>query len=518
MRWSTFYKKGAIKAGLGLSAAGLILLLVAVSVPDQQSSNLGSPASQSAAPVSESVPLILLRTEPETGYVGDTFTISGEELPAETELEFVWLTWEGAYVTNAGPENVEFQGRSFQELRMSLGTAFTDTEGNITASFTVPEDYGEIHDIYAVLNGEDIAKGGFRILRHASISPTEGPVGTPITITITGIGMRGFENTMGVLWDNRYTGFMTAITTNGTATAQIRAAGPVGPRVIALKGASAAVPYLNVQQSPVAHIALDWSWVFTVTENSELPPNSIEWPDDNRVARYSDAIPITTTTDVVAVSDLTAALEPDSGPIHSETVLRAGGLPANTTVELFWISARGNRLSPSGWSLTEISLLESTAAEDGSLNVAFQIPDDLGGWHALKMVADDQILAEVPFYVERSLVEVTPQRVRVGETFTVNIKGIGWTELDNGVAVTYNNAFIGYACGFNSNGDVTLNLVATGEPGIHLIDLYPMIYQGKAGDPLWNYGVPFLTFAQDFPGLSLGYRLPAFRLAIEVVE
>jgi hypothetical protein len=27
-----------------------------------------------------------------------------------------------------------------------------------------------------------------------------------------------------------------------------------------------------------------------------------------------------------------------------------------------------------------------------------------------------------------------------------------------------------------------------------------------------------LTFARDFPALAHGYRLPAFRLAIEVVE
>ncbi len=89
--------------------------------------------------------------------------------------------------------------------------------------------------------------------------------------------------------------------------------------------------------------------------------------------------------------------------------------------------------------------------------------------------------------------------------------------MDNGVAITYDNAYIGFACGFNSNGDVTINLPATGGPGIHLIDLYPMLYQGH-GAPPWGYQVPFLTFAQDFPGLALGYKLPAIRLAVQVVR
>jgi hypothetical protein len=89
--------------------------------------------------------------------------------------------------------------------------------------------------------------------------------------------------------------------------------------------------------------------------------------------------------------------------------------------------------------------------------------------------------------------------------------------LDNTVAVTYDNASIGYACAFNTNGDVTMNLVASGHPGTHLIDIYPAIYKGKDRVPL-NYQTPFLTYARDFPALALGYRLPAYRLAIEIVE
>ena len=107
--------------------------------------------------------------------------------------------------------------------------------------------------------------------------------------------------------------------------------------------------------------------------------------------------------------------------------------------------------------------------------------------------------------------------MKLGESFSVQIKGSGWTELDNTVAVSYDNATLGYACGFNSDGDITINLVATGHPGTHLIDLYPAIYKGLDRVPL-NYQTPFLSFARDFPALALGYRLPAYRLAIEVVE
>ena len=34
--------------------------------------------------------------------------------------------------------------------------------------------------------------------------------------------------------------------------------------------------------------------------------------------------------------------------------------------------------------------------------------------------------------------------------FQVHLKGVGWTQLDNTVAVTYDNGYVGYGCGFNS--------------------------------------------------------------------
>jgi hypothetical protein len=214
---------------------------------------------------------------------------------------------------------------------------------------------------------------------------------------------------------------------------------------------------------------------------------------------------------------ISATVAPNRAPILTEATLTAEGLAPGEPVSILWVTARGNRVNPSGWSLTDTPLAEVDADSSGGLSATVQIPDDLGGWHVIKLVQGANSVGEVPFFVERSLVDVTPPRVRAGEEFTVHLKGIGWTELDNGVAVNYDNTFIGFACGFNSNGDVTMNLIATGLPGTHLIDLYPMIYQGH-GEPPWGYQVPILTSATDFPGLGLGYRLPTFRLAIEIIE
>jgi hypothetical protein len=131
------------------------------------------------------------------------------------------------------------------------------------------------------------------------------------------------------------------------------------------------------------------------------------------------------------------------------------------------------------------------------------------------------VQAQVPFFVKRSFVgrAVSKLVLKEGQSFTIHLKGLGWTQLDNTIAVDYDNSYVGYGCGFNSNGDVVMNMVATGGPGTHLIDMYPLLYTQQPSYANTPYGmIPVLTYARDAPGLALGYKLPAMRLAITVVN
>ena len=93
------------------------------------------------------------------------------------------------------------------------------------------------------------------------------------------------------------------------------------------------------------------------------------------------------------------------------------------------------------------------------------------------------------------------------------------TEMDNILAVTVDNSYIGYVCGFFSAGDTQLDLIASGEPGTHLVDFYPTIYkQQKGGSDIWYGATPFLTYRSDYPLLALGYRLPAYHFAYTIVK
>lgn len=468
-----------------------------------------APAAGTTAPAPAAA-LKPLKVSPEQGYVGTKISLTAEGLPSGKPVEFVWSTVDGSYDLKPLAETIEFNDRQFTPKRVALGRATADANGRATEAFAVPEDYGETHDIYAVVDGQDVARGGFYLARQATVDTLKGPVGSLLTIQVKGLGWTPYGNTLAVLWDQSYVGFISAVTTRGSAVAQIRAAGPPGRHVLRVTQSSAAVPYLNREQSPVKHQP-EWRFDFAVTEDAGPPPATLSWPD--RVVSNSSA-PKTTAKNPVLAG---ASLSPSSGPILSKTTLQAPGLTPDASIDIYWVSAKGNRLSPSGWNLIQSPIGKATVAKDGTLKAAIDIPDDLGGWHVVKLAQGEKVLGEVPYYVERSLATVSPTRVRAGETFQVQIKGVGWTELDNTVTVLYDNSYMGYACGFNSQGDVTLNLVAYGQPGTHLIDLYPTIFGGHGKGP-WLYNIPQLTFAQDHPSLALGYRLPAFRLAVQVVE
>jgi len=501
-----------VLAGAG-SAWALLLPAAAAADPQPFMSTaypLPGPIAAPAQPAPQG--LGILRATPDIGVVGTGFTLTGESLPPSRDVEVVWSTGKGSYLMNPLADTVEYLGRQLDPLDVVLAKARTDAQGKLRVDLKVPEDYGSLHDIYVVSDGVQLAKGGYLVNRNYEITPKKGPIGAPVTIKVTGLGWKPYESTATVMWDNRYAGFLSATSTRGTAIAQIRAAGPVGRHTLEIIPASHAVPYLDIEQSAVFFVG-KYGTTFRVTKDAGPSPAVLDWPEP-----VEPVVAQQTTLTLGNAAGVSASLSSESGPILSKVDVKASGLAADAPVDIQWVTAVGTRARASGWSLATLPLGQANAEPDGSLGASFKVPDNLGGWHAVQLLQGGKVKAEVPYYVERSFVSVTPQKVKAGERFQINLKGIGWTELDNGYAITYDNGYIGYACGFYSKGDITMNLVASGEPGTHLIDLYPMLYKGKSYTDLWSPQAPMLTFKRDFPGLALGYRLPAIRLAIEVVE
>jgi len=460
-----------------------------------------------------------LAAKPDNAHAGRPFTLSAGGLPANKPVSIVWGTANVTWVVDARPDSVDYLGRAATKTQVVLGQAKTDAQGKLSVKLTAPHDFGGIHDIYAVIDGVQVAKGGFLIARSATISPKRGPIGTMITVTYNGLGSSLYEGGASLLYDNHYVGAMMANWTRGKAVVHIRATGPVGMHTIEVADAIS-FKYLNIQQSPIPW-GIGEKFAFSVTKDNGRPKPQVDWPAN--VAPTLDAKTTLQLTGLAAATSASANLASSAGIVNSKVDLTARGLTPNAPVDMEWSTVVGNRVNCTGtcWSFVSIPLGNATTASDGSLSRAITIPDGLGGWHVVQLIQSGQVKAQIPYYVKRSFFGkgVSSLTLKQGQRFTVHLKGLGWTQLDNTIAVDYDNSYVGYGCGFNSNGDTVMNLVATGGPGTHLIDMYPLLYTQQPSYPNTPYGmVPVLTYAQDVPGLALGYQLPAIRLAITIVK
>jgi hypothetical protein len=469
-----------------------------------------------AAPSKPAANMGILKAKPDIGVPGTAFNLSGGGLPAGKDVSIVWGTANVTWVVDPRPDSVDYLGRKADKLAVVIATTKTDSAGSFSLRLKAPRDFGGIHDVYAVVDGVQVAKGGFLIARWAKMTPRSGPIGTMITLTYGGLGSSLYEGGAAAYYDNKYIGAVMANWTRGVATVKFRAAGPVGRHVVQIADAIS-VDYLNIPQSPIPW-ALGSRFTFTVTSDAGLPRQRIDWPAN--VAPTLDARTTLSTTGLSVGASASARLSSTSGPILSKVDVSASGLSPGG-VDLVWSTVVGNRVNCTGtcWSFVSVPLGHATAGADGTLTSRISIPDGLGGWHVVQLLQGDKVKAQVPYFVKRSVAGISSLRLKAGQRFTIHLKGVGWTQLDNTIAVDYDNSYVGYGCGFNSNGDVVLNLVATGAPGTHLIDMYPLLYTQQPSYANTPYGmVPVLTYAKDLPGLALGYQLPAIRLAIEVVK
>jgi hypothetical protein len=356
------------------------------------------------------------------------------------------------------------------------------------------------------------ATQGFTVVPKITLSPASGPAGTPITVTVTGLGYRFYQVVWHLLYDGAQTGWLSAVTTHGTARVTIPAAGEIGAHTLqAIEGPTA--PYLNGQQSPnaQAYIPQVIAQTFRITPGEAIRPPAARLQTPVRTAP-----PPAVSSSAPVLRSLLA-----SGAVGSPMVVSGGGFAPHAPVVLTWETYVGNRLSGNGWSTEERPLAQVSADASGAFVFRFATPDDLGGPHRIIARAGASSEASAAYTIVPSVAEITPQHVAPGAEYVVHIKGVGWSETANTYTVVLDNGTIGYGCGFNSQGDVTMHLRAPGRIGMHYLDLYPTIYRGEINGPGAPppgasvngiyFLLPMLNVA-DHPGEAL----PAFHLAFTV--
>jgi hypothetical protein len=399
----------------------------------------------------------------------------------------------------AGTSNEQYRGRTCTPRSVPLDTLMTGPDGALQGSFTVPDDFGFAHNV-SVVDDTGVLRNRalFDVAMQVSVTPTDGPVGTPITLEVKGMGVQTMEDTRAILYDNQYTGFLSAVTTRGTARATIPATGQPGQHIIDIDRGAYTFPYLNPLQSPRPDIPA-FKKTFKVTTNAPLLP-----PD---VAVQNPAVSPAQASTPSGGATLTTSIS--AGPVGSDFTIWGEGLPPNQAVSLLWQTVVGNRVSGQGWDDQSAQITRVTTGGDGSLSFEAAIPPDVGGDHQVQAVLDGNVVAQTSVRVLPHAEPLMPNQGPTGTPLDIHLTGVGWTATANIYTLVYDNGYVGYACGFNSQGTVDIPLTVSGAPGWHFIDLYPAIYQGQEEPGRDNFRIPQLTYAADHPGEDL----PAFHYA-----
>lgn len=435
-----------------------------------------------------------LTVTPEHGPVGTPVEVKAEGLPPDQEFQLVWRTVRGHWKVS-GPE---YHGREYVPVGYQIARLKTDDAGRFVARFSAPEDFGFVHDIVVQQGQRAFTQTAFSIDTTVELSPKAAPVGAPITVSMKGIGWRQLENSWLLLYDNKFTGWLSAVTTEGSATVTVPATGKPGVHVLEVVHGEFTFPYRNMQQSPEPNRP-QFALRFTMTDGAPVLPPRPELQAQTNVRRLA------------ASGELSAS--PPFATIHAPVVVRGAGFAPGKTLQLNWATVTGNRVAGNGgWEESSRPVAEAKANAAGDAEFRFAVPDDLGGAHRL-WVDDGSSKKSGTFWIAPSAAALDTDHGPAGTPFTIHLKGVGWTETANIYTVVYDNNYVGYACGFNSQGDVRIPLRATGEPGLHVVDLYPAVYKGKEGRPN-NFRIPQLTYADDHPGEDL----PHFRFVFRVTE
>ncbi len=455
-------------------------------------------AAAPAPPPSSSRPVTLTFAY-DRPIVGAEVRITAAGLPQQRTVELLWETVTGDWVIE---DYYSFKGKKFTPARTSLGRFPVSIDGQLDARITIPEDYGGMHEILAVIDGATVAQKGLEVTQNFEFTPVSGPIGTPIEVKVTGVGFRMMDSVWVVNWDNSLVGFVSAVSSKGSAVARLRAAGPAGTHIVNVLTGYQGQGYLNHEQAPNAYLPRP-RFTFETTTERPVSTQAFAEPYPHNPVPKSDF-----------TANIAAAVSPAQGPVGTRAVVRGQGFTANAQLDLVWLTSVGSRVSGEGYGPSERTLGTVKAGSDGRVEAPLTIPDDLGGLHGIELRSGGTMVARLYFFTETSIVGISRTSGPVGTPVSIHLKGVGWTEYDNLYVATYDNTYMGYVCGFNTAGDVVINFQATGAPGLHIIDLYPGIYQGPPSEPQMLYRQAQLTYADDHPG----NKLPALRFMFEITR
>ncbi|MBI4392924.1 MAG: hypothetical protein HY556_03870 [Euryarchaeota archaeon] len=428
-----------------------------------------------------------LAVNPDEGPVGTPFTVSGGGFAADSSVDLVWQTMEGNRVSGSG----------FTEVFWPLKTVKTDTTGAFRVELKAPYDLGgPPHRVEARVGDAVASSTEFTITRTAELSPVSGPLGTMLTLHMTGGGWTQYDNIVAVTYDNAFIGFMCSFNSQGNMTLWLPATGGVGLHTIDVWPALYWGPDTGPTPWKIAHLAAgdqpteipQYHFEFQLTEGVATPDKML--PLEGAITGAQPPLSAEALVNSLKASAApTLALSSGLIPPGQEMIVAGGGFKAGDTVKLTWstvtaktqIAKDKNR----GWNATTTvtkDLANALVGPTGTFFVTLKVPYDFGGDHDIKAVVRGEPVAQTSLRVQPHFEFVGPAKVKAGEKVTIRGYGLGYEKYTAVWTVLYDNKLSGWVSAFETQGNATFEMYAVGSPGKHFID----IHEGSNGWPYLN--------------------------------
>jgi hypothetical protein len=526
-----------------------------------------------AKPAVAAIPASIV-VSPSAAVVGTSVSLNGQGYPPDTTLILQWSTADASWVVTGNPPRVT--GVNATPIQTALGQVTTDASGAFSLVVTIPNDYGGQHVVQAKFaNGTAITgRAIFTLEPSFTVSPTSGPAGAPIKVTAEGLGYGPYSTNYFLYWDNAQVGYFTALTSHGATNFTFYASGTPGTHYIDIyqgypgpgylnpwdaapsletqslfppyipfhsefnmtggqSSTSIAAPSLVVLAASLTSIGLFVSVTRSSPEKRSrvwrplaavliivaiaaagagaylalAPPSngaSSSYTPQATVVRPAMAVPQNGATTGPRIS-----VSPDIASVGQNITVSGAGFQPGSQLPVTFSDRVGDNIL--GFKLVNNPLKSATAGPDGTFSFTVKTPATLGGIHYIA-AADLTRNSNGTLFVQRTAT-INATQGPAGSTVAVVLKGVGWTFNTNLATIDYDNSYIGYACGFFSDGNVTFYLTVTGAPGIHTIDVYPSVWWGPATQTNQlsiEYRYPLLT-PQDHPEL-----MPSFHFSFLV--
>jgi hypothetical protein len=444
------------------------------------------------------------------GFVNDQIALKGINLPANETIQVIWHSVSGMWGVRRSNKVLGPQYNTREEVIFSTSV---DESREFKRTWTVPEAFGGDHILKLEAGGQTLDTATFTLKPHFELDQSAVPLGDWFRLTGYGLGRDRISTIYQVTWDNGYVGLMTGVKNRGTATAYIRAAGPVGEHVLQVWRNFTGVPFLqNNTQSPAGEITggRPFAWDVTVTEPDGSPPVA------EMEAMYEEEPVEGHIPSVDEESEASLTIQPTSGKPGTSAILTGRGFPENTEVDLIWHTHGGERVSDEPVrSEPRPDVLPTTVTDDdGSFQIDVTIPTDIGATRPIFAAVDGRTIASTGFMMQPDIVDVSPTKGPVGTEITVEIAGLGWPLYENNYYVLYDNKPMGYVVSnVAEDGIVRFTVRATGDPGYHFIDIIPTFNGMELDDFDFNHK-PHLSYLDNHPVRAM----PGMHLSVEVTD